>query len=486
MSSTSTPAPDGHPIVAFTHRLHRVLDTLSDTPTWSMTPAEHRAVLVGLARAGSRVEGLRLTVLAGADRADVAAETAATSTAAWVAHATRQPRAAAHADLHLAQALDTDHPTTRAALGAGTLDPAQARVIISALRALPDTVTPTDRARAEDHLITLAGAHDAKQLRILGRRILEVLDPDAADEQEGRALEAEETTAARRTYLHIRDNHDGTHSGRFRIPDLHAAMLTTMLNALTSPAQYATGTSTLHPHPHPHPAIPAATPATRIPPAPAIPADPPPATRSAPHRRPHRPPVRPPRHRHRHPTGTPTAGTDSQSGDPTAAASGTSTDSHRRRAPPAQPSSSDDRHGTSTGHDRTATPTTSLAAPAASPASRPGSRPGGRVTASPATSQATSPTPERSGPRRPGSRGPSCWARPCAPCSNGSPPTGSPPPPACRPPWSCSSTTTSCSPDSAPPTCPPATPSPRPRPAASPAKPGSSPSSTNAPSAAPR
>jgi hypothetical protein len=103
MSSTSTPAPDGHPIVRFTNRLHQVLDTLTDTPTWSMTPTEHRAVLVDLARAVSRVEGLRLKVLAGADSADVAAETAATSTAAWVAHATRQPRAAAHADLWTAR-----------------------------------------------------------------------------------------------------------------------------------------------------------------------------------------------------------------------------------------------------------------------------------------------------------------------------------------------------------------------------------------------
>jgi uncharacterized protein DUF222/HNH endonuclease len=111
-------------------------------------------------------------------------------------------------------------------------------VIVRAIDALPASLGAADRDRAEQHLITLAEVHDAKALRILGRRVLEVLDPEAADAEEGRRLEAEEEAAARTTYLHLYDNGDGTHTGRFKLPDLHATILTTMLHAITSPTQH--------------------------------------------------------------------------------------------------------------------------------------------------------------------------------------------------------------------------------------------------------
>ena len=87
-----TSSADGrttHPIAGFATRLHGVLDGLAGAAAWSMTPAEQRDVLVELARAQARMEELRLRVLAAADRSDVAAESAATSTGAWLAQATR-------------------------------------------------------------------------------------------------------------------------------------------------------------------------------------------------------------------------------------------------------------------------------------------------------------------------------------------------------------------------------------------------------------
>ena len=200
-------------------------------------------MLVDLARGQARLEGLRLAVLAAADTADIAQDSAATSTAAWVAQHTRQTRPAAHADLALATALDRNHPVLQAALAAGRVDLPQARVITRALADLPDSVTADQRTLAEQHLITLAADHDAGALKVLGRRVVEVIDPDAADQEEGRKLEAEEAAAARVTYLHLFDNGDGTHTGRFKIPTLHAAMLTRMLQAILSPARHATGTT---------------------------------------------------------------------------------------------------------------------------------------------------------------------------------------------------------------------------------------------------
>ena len=215
MSSSTGLEQRPHPIAGFAARAHAVLDTLTDVPAWSMCREEQRFSLTQLARLQARIAELHFRVLAAADRSDLAAETAATSTGAWLAQATRQTRAAAHADVLLAQALDGAFSATRDALADGLVDVDQAGVIIRAIQALPDTVDGQDRGRAEKHLIDLAGQHDAKTLRLLGRRVFEVLDPDAADEQEGRKLQAEEDAAARKTYLHMCDNGDGTHTGRF-------------------------------------------------------------------------------------------------------------------------------------------------------------------------------------------------------------------------------------------------------------------------------
>jgi len=219
-------------------RRDEVLDQLTDVAGWSMTAAEQRSALVALRRGQSRIEELRLRVLAAGDRADIAAESATTSTAVWVAHETRQTRGAAHADVRLALALDDTFAATRDSLAAGAVDGDQARVIVRAVQALPASVVASDpdlSAQAEKHLLVLAETHDAKQLKIAGRYICEVLDPEAADTALGEKLDAEERAAARRLFLELHDNGDGTHTGRFKVGTLHAAMLTKALEAFTNP-----------------------------------------------------------------------------------------------------------------------------------------------------------------------------------------------------------------------------------------------------------
>ena len=127
----------------------------------------------------------------------------------------------------------------RRALTHGTLSTARATAIVSALDALPTAVDPTVLAKAEAHLVAAASQHTPKQLRILGRRILEVVAPDAFDDHERRLLQAEEARARRRTFLLLRPNHDGTTDLRGRLPDPVADRLTTYLEAFTSPRQPA-------------------------------------------------------------------------------------------------------------------------------------------------------------------------------------------------------------------------------------------------------
>ena len=181
-------APTAHPVVRFAGSLHGALDRLAPVPAWSMTPVEQREALVELARAEARLAEVRLRVLVAADRNQVGAESGATSTPAWVAHATHTTRAAAFRDLHLAQKLDEGFPVTRAALAAGTIDVEKAGIVTAAVEALTeehDDLPAGTHAAAEAHLVDLAGRVDAPTLRALGKRLFEVVCPEAADAAEG-------------------------------------------------------------------------------------------------------------------------------------------------------------------------------------------------------------------------------------------------------------------------------------------------------------
>jgi len=209
----------------------------ADAALWSMRPGEQGAAMVELERISRRLEELRLRVCAAGDRAEVSAGSGASSTAAWLAHETKLTRAAAHADLRLARALDEQgFAATRAALATGQACRSQVEVIVWAVGLLDgEDVTAEQRRQAEAWLIGEAAHHDARALRILGRRIFEVIAPEAADAKEADALEKEEARARRKASFAMRDNGDGTHSGNFKLPDLHAAILKKALEAFVAP-----------------------------------------------------------------------------------------------------------------------------------------------------------------------------------------------------------------------------------------------------------
>ena len=115
----------------------------------------------------------------------------------------------------------------------------QAGVIIEAVDALPTDLTdPTLRTRAERTLLAEAARHDAKALRILGRRILETIAPEIGEAHEQRLLEAEEQAAAAAARLTLVDDGHGKCHGRFTIPTLHGEMLRTHLMALANPRRH--------------------------------------------------------------------------------------------------------------------------------------------------------------------------------------------------------------------------------------------------------
>jgi hypothetical protein len=108
-------------------------------------------------------------------------------------------------------------------------------VIARALDDLPDSVPADVTPRAEAHLVAQARDFAPRDLRILGRRVLDVVAPDVADAEEARQLAAEEAHAYAHTSLTMRPRGDGTTQIDLRVPDLTASRLTTYLQAYTSP-----------------------------------------------------------------------------------------------------------------------------------------------------------------------------------------------------------------------------------------------------------
>jgi hypothetical protein len=95
--------------------------------------------------------------------------------------------------------------------------------------------------RAEEALIGYAAEHGPRELRRLGRRILEVAAPGDCDQREAEAVEREEHRAAAVTSLSLRRLGDGTTRLAGRLPDAVADRLRTYLDAFTSPRHSGTG-----------------------------------------------------------------------------------------------------------------------------------------------------------------------------------------------------------------------------------------------------
>src|SRR4051794_24724370 len=184
MTAMTTPH---HQVATATARMRAVVDGLVDATVWSMTAAEAASTLGELTRLEAQVVELRARVAAHADELQVGQDVGATSTANWLAHQTRLTRSAAAGVVHLGYDLTT-HDIVRDALAAGDLRPEQATVILRAVKDLPGDLDPDLIIRAERHLVVAAREHDAKTLRILGRRLLEVVAPDLADQHEADLL----------------------------------------------------------------------------------------------------------------------------------------------------------------------------------------------------------------------------------------------------------------------------------------------------------
>lgn len=224
-----------HPLVGLVADVRAALDKAATAPAWSLSSGDCVDLLPEIARAEAQLAELKMRALVQAEAHGVGHERGFTSTAHWLARTTRQVKPAAVGTLRLAQALDRAHEPVRSALAAGEVLVEQAAVIVNAIDALPEDLTPDLVADAEEHLVAQAAQFDARALRVLGRKVLEVVAPDVAEAHEHRALLAEEQRAAATSTFQMRSDGHGSTYGWFKIPDLHAAMLRKALDAFAAP-----------------------------------------------------------------------------------------------------------------------------------------------------------------------------------------------------------------------------------------------------------
>ena len=216
------------------------VDAAAAVPVGSLGSAELPVALSEVAVLEVKVAAFKLDLLAEADRRQVAEETGDTGTDAWAAKLTGTTRGVMNGGIWLARLLRDKYDATREAFAAGGINEAQARVIVRAAEDIPDGVTPEQVAQAEADLVAKAvDGTNARRLRQAARRMLEKINKELADEQEAAGLKKEEKRAEAETWMSLRDNGDGTFSGRFTIPELHGQLLRDALEKLSAPRRLA-------------------------------------------------------------------------------------------------------------------------------------------------------------------------------------------------------------------------------------------------------
>ena len=234
---TLSPRPLEHPLLAVVRVVHESLDEAAMVDPLFMSVAQKQELLVDLTRAVSRLQALTASALSAAD--GVAVEEGCRSAAVWLAAETRTSQREAAQIERVGAALRSRWAQVGAAAAAGRVSWEQAGVLVRALDALPRDLDPELVTKAEAHLVAEAGHFGPRELTRLGRRVLEVVAPDVADEAEARALAEEERRARAVTRLSFRPRADGTTDLHARLPDQVASRLRAYLDAFTSPRRSA-------------------------------------------------------------------------------------------------------------------------------------------------------------------------------------------------------------------------------------------------------
>ena len=235
MSQELWSGPEKHPVLRALDVVESALKDVADVDPTFMTPGDKRDAIVASARTRARLDELRLRVQTSAS--DLAVDDGARDVAEWLDHHNRVDRSVARQEQRLGAALDERWRLVRSGMRDGVVSVEQAGVITRALDRLPDHIADEVVALAEARLVTEAASYGPRELRVMGRRILDVVAPELGEEQERKALEAEEQAAEARTWLVGRRRGDGRTKVSGDLPDAAWGRLVTYVEPYLSPRQ---------------------------------------------------------------------------------------------------------------------------------------------------------------------------------------------------------------------------------------------------------
>jgi hypothetical protein len=229
------PAGHVHPVIAAMATCLEAMDGIREAGVGTLTAREIRLMLLAVVQVITAAFALKLRLLVAGEAQRVADLTGATCTAAFLAHLTQSNRPDATSEVRLARELDGKYRLLAGALAGGGISREQVKECVTALRRLPADL-PVDQVRAcERFLVEAAQTMTPRQLKIVGRKLWEVIDPDGADAKDGEALDDEERLARAKAYFRSWRNGDGTTGFRGKLPDAQADMLLKLLHALAAP-----------------------------------------------------------------------------------------------------------------------------------------------------------------------------------------------------------------------------------------------------------
>ncbi|HSV64699.1 MAG TPA: DUF222 domain-containing protein [Mycobacteriales bacterium] len=190
--------------VALVEQVSALLDLCGGVDWSLLSDAEVDEVLVRGFRQVSRFTGtVLLPLVREAESRGLASAHDAPDMRAWLRGSLNVRPAEAGRLLRLATALDDDLPETAAALAGGAVSVDHAQVVAEAMRSLPAETPAGVRAAAERELVRRSGTFNPDEVALLGRRVLEVVDPDGSAELQARQAEREAAAAHTRRDLRI-------------------------------------------------------------------------------------------------------------------------------------------------------------------------------------------------------------------------------------------------------------------------------------------
>jgi hypothetical protein len=250
MSTVVTDPASPDEVISRLHAIHGAIAELADVASAAFDDRCLDARLEAALAAQAAVDELVARIAGEVDVAGVAVRAGCPSTRAWLTARHRLSRGEAKRLLGRARAMSPRVEATREAWARGAISGDQAEVIATALNTV-DAAIPAQRIEAaECDLLSYARHLPLADLRRVANRLVEVVDPDAADQVLCDRLEAQEKVAMQQAVFRLTKGVDGVARLGGKIPNVHADMLMANLEALASPRRdhlHADGTGTGQP-----------------------------------------------------------------------------------------------------------------------------------------------------------------------------------------------------------------------------------------------